>query len=61
MKWKIKYHGEKLQADVLALPPGMSARYFHCPLVDRKIVMRHQFVKKPIRHLPKNWHLHASE
>jgi phage-related protein len=30
MKWDIKYHDEKLQADVLALPPGILARYFHC-------------------------------
>jgi hypothetical protein len=28
MKWEIKYHNEKLQADVLALPPGISARNF---------------------------------
>ena len=30
MKWEIKYHDEKLQAAVLALPPGILARYFHC-------------------------------
>jgi hypothetical protein len=30
MKWEIKYHDETLQADVLALPPGILARYFHC-------------------------------
>ena len=30
IKWEIKYHDEKLQADVLALPPGILARYFHC-------------------------------
>ena len=30
MKWEIKYHDEKLQADVLALPQGILARYFHC-------------------------------
>jgi hypothetical protein len=30
MKWDIKYHDEKLQADVLALPPGILARYFNC-------------------------------
>jgi hypothetical protein len=28
-KWDIKYHDEKLQADVLALPPGILARFFH--------------------------------
>lgn len=30
MKWEIRYHDEKLQAEVLALPPGILARYFHC-------------------------------
>jgi phage-related protein len=30
MKWDVKYHDDKLQADVLALPPGILARYFHC-------------------------------
>jgi len=25
MKWEIKYHDEKLQADVLTLPPGILA------------------------------------
>ena len=30
MKREIKHHDEKLQADVLALPPGFLARYFHC-------------------------------
>jgi hypothetical protein len=35
MKWEIKYHDEKLQAEVLALPPGILARYFHC--TDRMI------------------------
>jgi phage-related protein len=93
MKWVIKYHDEKLQADVLALPPGILARYFHCTdrmlefgpdlgmphtramsmglfelrlksregigrvfyctLVDRKIVMLHQFVKKTDKTPPK--------
>jgi phage-related protein len=93
MKWEIKYHDEKLQADVLALPPGILARYFHCTdrmvefgpdlgmphtrsmsmglfelrlksregigrvfyctLVDRKIVMLHQFVKKTDKTPPK--------
>jgi hypothetical protein len=28
MKWVIKYHDENLQADVLALPPGILAGYF---------------------------------
>ena len=27
---QIKYHDEKPQAEVLALPPGILARYFHC-------------------------------
>ena len=35
MKWEIKYHDEKLQTDVLALPPGILARYFHC--TDRMV------------------------
>lgn len=30
MNWEIKYHDEKLQAEVLALPAGILARYFHC-------------------------------
>ena len=30
MTWEIKYHDDKLQAAVLALPPGILARYFHC-------------------------------
>ncbi len=86
MQWEINYHDEKLQTDVLALPLGILARYFHCThrmvefgpdlgmphtramrmglfelrlksrerigrvfyctLVDHKIVMLHQFVKK---------------
>jgi hypothetical protein len=29
MKWVIKYRDEKLQADVLALPPGIWARSLH--------------------------------
>jgi phage-related protein len=93
VKREIKYHDETLQADVLALPPGMLARYFHCTdrmgefgphlgvpltramsmglfelrlksregigrvfyctLVDRKIVMRHQFVRKTDKTTPK--------
>jgi hypothetical protein len=51
VKWRILYHDEKLQADVLALPPGILARYFHC--TDRKIVMLHQFVKKTDKTPPK--------
>lgn len=30
MEWEVIYHDEKLQAEVLALPPGLMARYFHC-------------------------------
>jgi phage-related protein len=30
MDWDIKYHDEKLQAEVLGLPAGILARYFHC-------------------------------
>jgi phage-related protein len=30
MNWEIKYHDEKLQTEVLALPAGILARYFHC-------------------------------
>ena len=30
MTWEIKYHDEKLQTEVLALPVGILARYFHC-------------------------------
>ena len=30
MDWDIKYHDEELQAEVLALPAGILARYFHC-------------------------------
>ena len=30
MSWEIKYHDEKLQQEVLALPKGILARYFHC-------------------------------
>ncbi len=35
MKWEIKYHDEKLQAEVLGLPPGILVRYFHC--TDRMV------------------------
>ena len=35
MKWEVKYHDKKLQADVLGLPPGILARYFHC--TDRMV------------------------
>jgi hypothetical protein len=30
MTWEIKYHDDKLQADILGLPTGILARYFHC-------------------------------
>ena len=93
MTWEIKYHDDKLQAAVLALPAGIPARYFHftdrrqvfgpdlgmphtramgsglfelrlksregigrvfyCTLVQRKIVMLHQFVKKTDKTPPK--------
>ena len=86
MRWDIRYHDEKLQAQVLALPAGILARYIHCTdrmvtfgpelgmphtramsgglfelrlksregiarifyctVVDRKIIMLHQFIKK---------------
>ncbi len=86
MPWDIQYYDAKLQAAVLALPPGILARYIHltdrmndygpdlgmphtramgdglfelrlksgegigrvfyCTLVERRIVMLHQFVKK---------------
>ena len=36
MDWEIKYHSEKLQAEVLGLPVGILARYFHC--TDRMLV-----------------------
>lgn len=35
MTWEIDYHDEKVQEDVLALPAGLLARYFH--LTDRMI------------------------
>ena len=35
MKWEIKYHNEKLQDEVLKLPPGILTRYFHC--TDRMV------------------------
>lgn len=35
MNWEIKYHDEKLQTEVLALPTGILARYFHC--TDRMV------------------------
>lgn len=37
MVWEIKYHSEKLQEEVLALPAGLLARYLH--LTDR--MLRH--------------------
>ena len=30
MDWEIRYHDEKLQTEVFALPVGILARYFHC-------------------------------
>ena len=30
MNWEIKYHDERLQKEVLALPAGILARYFLC-------------------------------
>jgi phage-related protein len=30
MVWEIRYHDEKLQSEVLALPAGILARYLHC-------------------------------
>ncbi|MEN9538333.1 MAG: hypothetical protein RLZZ126_568 [Pseudomonadota bacterium] len=30
MIWEIRYHSEKLQTEVLALPAGILARYFQC-------------------------------
>lgn len=93
MGWGIQYYDERLQAAVLALPPGLLARYFHltdrmveygpdlgmphtkamgaglfelrlksgegigrvfyCTLVERRIVMLHQFVKKTEKIPPK--------
>ena len=35
MAWDIQYYDEKLQAAVLALPPGLLARYIH--LTDRMV------------------------
>lgn len=35
MTWEIEYHDEKLQEAVLALPPGLLARYLH--LTDRML------------------------
>jgi phage-related protein len=93
MVWEIKYHDVKLQADVMTLPAGLLARYFHCTdrmqvfgpdlgmphtkamsmglfelrlkshegiarvfyctVVERQIVMLHQFVKKTDKTPPK--------
>ena len=36
MAWKIKYHNEKLQREVLSLPEGLLARYLH--LTDRMVI-----------------------
>ncbi len=30
MTWDIKYHDDKLQQDILEMPSGILARYFHC-------------------------------
>ena len=30
MTWDIQYHDDRLQAQVLALPAGLLARYLHC-------------------------------
>ena len=35
MSWKVLYHDEKLQQEVLSLPAGLLARYLH--LTDRMI------------------------
>ena len=60
----------KLQADVLALPPGILARYFHC--TDRMVefgpdlgmphtqAMSMGLFELRLKSL-KNWHLRASE
>ena len=93
MVWEIKYHDVKLQAEVMTLPAGLLARYFHCTdrmqvfgpdlgmphtkpmsmglfelrlkshegiarvfyctVVERQIVMLHQFVKKTDKTPPK--------
>ena len=93
MYWEIEYHDQKLQAEVMALPGGILARYLHCTdrmlefgpdlglphtramgtglfelrlksregigrvfyctLVQRKIVILHQFVKKSDKTPPK--------
>ena len=94
MTWKLRYHDERLQDAVLALPVGLLARYlqltdrmvlygpdlgmphtramgaglfelrlksqegigrvFYCTLVQRQIVMLHQFVKKTDKTPPKD-------
>ena len=94
MTWEIRYHDEKLQVAVLALPAGLLARYlqltdrmmqygpdlgmphtramgsglfelrlksqegigrvFYCTLVQHRIVMLHQFVKKTDKTPPKD-------
>lgn len=36
MVWIIRCHSEKLQADLLDLPPGLLSRYLHC--TDRIMV-----------------------
>lgn len=86
MTWRVTFYGNRLEAEILALPAGLVARFlryaermeiygpnlgmphtramreglfelrlkasegiarvFYCTLVDRRIVMLHQFVKK---------------
>lgn len=86
MNWTIKYYSESVQDEILALPPGLLARYlryidrmelygpdlgmphtramgdglfelrlkaregisrvFYCTMIERKIIMLHQFIKK---------------
>jgi phage-related protein len=37
------------------------ARVFYCTVIDRQIVMLHQFVKRPRRPPPGNWNLLVGE
>lgn len=36
MAWIIRYHNDKLQSDLLDLPPGLLSRYLHC--TDRMLI-----------------------
>lgn len=36
MSWIVKYHSQKMQAELLDLPPGLLSRYVHC--TDRMIL-----------------------